>query len=84
MGYEQCCVQTSLILPEADIQQISYIIFELPSNMLLKYFTPHVWQGRIFFIWGLVTLCSGLVKTSGQLLACRFLVGYEITFLLTI
>lgn len=43
--------------------------------MVLKYFTPHVWQFRIFFLWGIATACSGAVKTGGQLLACRFLVG---------
>ncbi|KAF5007171.1 hypothetical protein FDECE_6481 [Fusarium decemcellulare] len=57
------------------IYGISYIIFELPSNMVQKYFTPHTWQSRIFLSWGIATACSGAVKTGGQLLTCRFLVG---------
>jgi hypothetical protein len=33
---------------------ISYIIFEVPSNLLLKKFTPRNWQSRIIGSWGLV------------------------------
>ncbi|KAL2825795.1 major facilitator superfamily domain-containing protein [Aspergillus cavernicola] len=59
----------------ATIQGIPYIIFELPSNLVLKYMTPHAWESRIFLTWGIATTCCGAVKTAGQLLACRFLVG---------
>ncbi|KAL4885884.1 putative vitamin H transporter [Aspergillus karnatakaensis] len=59
----------------ATAQGIPYIIFELPSNLLLKYMTPHAFESRIFFTWGIATACCSAVKTSGQLLACRFLVG---------
>lgn len=55
--------------------QIPYIIFELPSNLLLKYMTPHAWESRIFLTWGIATACCSAVKTSGQLLVCRFFVG---------
>ncbi|KAF2788032.1 putative vitamin H transporter [Melanomma pulvis-pyrius CBS 109.77] len=59
----------------ATIQGIPYIIFELPSNLVLKWMTPHAWESRIFLTWGIVTACCGAVNTKGQLLALRFLVG---------
>ncbi|KAI8284810.1 hypothetical protein K4K60_001682 [Colletotrichum sp. SAR11_57] len=59
----------------ATIQGIPYIIFELPSNLLLKYMTPHAWESRIFLTWGIVTACCGAVNTKSQILALRFLVG---------
>lgn len=55
--------------------QIAYIIFEAPSNLLLKRFSPHVWQGRIFLTWGIITACHAAVKTHNQLWALRFLLG---------
>ncbi|KAF0316038.1 vitamin H transporter [Colletotrichum asianum] len=59
----------------ATIQGIPYIIFELPSNLLLKYMTPHAWESRIFLTWGIVKACCGAVNTKSQILALRFLVG---------
>ncbi|KAL5333845.1 major facilitator superfamily domain-containing protein [Aspergillus crustosus] len=59
----------------ATAQGIPYIIFELPSNLLLKYMTPHAFESRIFVTWGIAIACCGAVKTAGQLYACRFLVG---------
>uniref|UniRef100_A0A0B7KI15 Major facilitator superfamily (MFS) profile domain-containing protein n=1 Tax=Bionectria ochroleuca TaxID=29856 RepID=A0A0B7KI15_BIOOC len=57
------------------IQGIPYIIFELPSNLLLKWMTPHSMESRIFLTWGIATACCAAVQTTGQLLACRWLVG---------
>lgn len=57
------------------IYGIAYIIFEAPSNLLLKRMTPHVWQGRIFFTWGIVQGCHAAVQNYHQLFALRFLLG---------
>jgi hypothetical protein len=35
--------------------KISYIVFEVPSNLLLKKMTPRNWQSRIIVSWGLVS-----------------------------
>ena len=46
--------------------KISYIVFEVPSNLLLKKMTPRNWQARIIASWGLVSfhcLCSRRVLT---------------------
>lgn len=55
--------------------QIAYIIFELPSNLLLKWMTPHHMQARIFFTWGIATACGAATQTSTQLIVCRWFVG---------
>jgi len=59
----------------SDSQQISYIVFEAPSNLLLKRFGPHIWQARIFCTWGIVTACTATVQNRQGLYALRFLLG---------
>ncbi|KAH8664522.1 high-affinity nicotinic acid transporter [Xylariales sp. PMI_506] len=54
---------------------IAYIIFEAPSNLLLKRISPHLWQSRIFFTWAIITACHAAVKTRDQLYVVRFLLG---------
>lgn len=31
---------------------VPYVLMEFPSNILLKYFSPRVWIGRIMISWG--------------------------------
>ncbi|KAJ0420944.1 major facilitator superfamily domain-containing protein [Aspergillus carlsbadensis] len=57
------------------IYYISYIIFELPSNLFLKTMTPRVFQTRICFLWGLVLACHAAVHNKEGLYAARFLLG---------
>ncbi|OAA65325.1 high-affinity nicotinic acid transporter [Niveomyces insectorum RCEF 264] len=57
------------------IYGIAYIVFEAPSNLLLKKMTPHVWQSRIFLTWGIIQGCHAAVKNYHQLFALRFLLG---------
>ncbi|KAK2798710.1 hypothetical protein FQN50_008748 [Emmonsiellopsis sp. PD_5] len=54
---------------------ISYIIFEVPSNMLLKRFTPRNWQSRIMLSWGIVLACHAAVQSKESMYALRFLLG---------
>ncbi|WAO91421.1 Hypothetical protein NCS54_00889100 [Fusarium falciforme] len=57
------------------VGQTSFILFEVPSNLLLKQFSPHVWQSRIFFMWGIITACQADSQNRHQLYAMRFLLG---------
>ncbi|KAJ9150378.1 High-affinity nicotinic acid transporter [Pleurostoma richardsiae] len=57
------------------IYGIAYIIFEAPSNLLLKRMSPHLWQSRIFLTWGIITACHAAVQNYHQLFAVRFLLG---------
>ncbi|KAK1508761.1 high-affinity nicotinic acid transporter [Colletotrichum abscissum] len=57
------------------IYGIAYIVFEAPSNLLLKRMSPHLWQSRIFLTWGIITACQAAAQNRHQLYAMRFLLG---------
>ena len=52
-----------------------YIFFEIPSNILLKKFKPHVWLSACMFLFGLTTTLQGVVTNYSGLLATRFFLG---------
>ncbi|KAJ3094462.1 hypothetical protein HDU96_001664 [Phlyctochytrium bullatum] len=52
-----------------------YIIFEVPSNNMLKYFTPSVWIARIMITWGICATCLAFTFNFGSLMACRAMLG---------
>lgn len=54
---------------------VPYILFEIPSNILLKKLKPHVWLSACMFLFGVVTICQGLVHSYSGLLATRFFLG---------
>ncbi|KAK5200713.1 hypothetical protein LTR16_005158 [Cryomyces antarcticus] len=54
---------------------IPYILFEVPSNIIIKKVAPSTWLSLIMTLWGIATVGQGLVKNFGSLVACRFLVG---------
>lgn len=54
---------------------IPYCLFEIPSNILLKKFRPHVWLSLNMFLFGLTTMMQGLVQNYAGLLTTRFFLG---------
>ncbi|KAF8473195.1 major facilitator superfamily domain-containing protein [Kalaharituber pfeilii] len=54
---------------------VPYIVFEVPSNILLKKLRPHLWLSGCMFMFGLVTTLQGLVQTYSGILATRFFLG---------
>ncbi|KAL9097201.1 MAG: hypothetical protein Q9165_000628 [Trypethelium subeluteriae] len=54
---------------------VPYVLFEIPSNILLKRLRPHVWLSGCMFMFGLVSICQGLVSNYGGLLTARFFLG---------
>jgi MFS family permease len=54
---------------------VPYVLFEIPSNVLLKKFKPNVWLSICMFMFGLCTICQGLVTNYSGLLATRFFLG---------
>lgn len=54
---------------------IPYVLFEMPSNLILKRVRPSVWLSGIMVLWGIATMGQGLVRTKGGLIAMRFLLG---------
>ncbi|EPE07698.1 mfs transporter [Ophiostoma piceae UAMH 11346] len=54
---------------------IPYVLVEVPSNLLLKRFTPSKWLAALTFSWGIVSTMMGLVHNFGGLVACRLMLG---------
>lgn len=54
---------------------VPYILFEIPSNILLKKLKPRVWLSICMFGFGIITMCQGFVKNYSGLLATRFFLG---------
>ncbi|KAI0481191.1 MFS general substrate transporter [Xylariaceae sp. FL0804] len=54
---------------------IPYVFFEIPSNILLKRFSPRIWLPGCMLGFGIVSVCQGLVQNYSGLLATRFFLG---------
>ncbi|KPI41108.1 putative transporter [Cyphellophora attinorum] len=54
---------------------VPYIVFEAPSNLVLKKFSPSTWQSRIMISWGIALLCHVPVSNKGGIYGTRFLLG---------
>jgi sugar phosphate permease len=52
-----------------------YVIAEVPSNIAMKRFRPSIWIPSIMVVWGIMTICLGLVNSYGGLLAVRCALG---------
>ncbi|PQE22379.1 MFS transporter protein [Rutstroemia sp. NJR-2017a WRK4] len=52
-----------------------YILFELPSNLILRRISPSTWITFIMTSWGIITICQGLVHSHAALVGLRFLLG---------
>ncbi|RMJ03316.1 hypothetical protein CDV36_015157 [Fusarium kuroshium] len=54
---------------------VPYIIFEIPSNIILKKVRPSIWLSFLIIAWGIVMTCMGVVKNFHGLVACRVVLG---------
>ncbi|KAF1993459.1 putative allantoate permease [Amniculicola lignicola CBS 123094] len=54
---------------------VPYVLFELPSNVLMKKLTPHVWLSICVIAFGVAMLAQGFVRNFGGILATRFILG---------
>ena len=52
-----------------------YLLFEIPSNLLLHKIGARVWVARILMSWGIVAMLTGFVHSVHQLYVVRFLLG---------
>ncbi|BGP38805.1 hypothetical protein JCM10449v2_002742 [Rhodotorula kratochvilovae] len=55
---------------------VGYILGQVPSNAILARTRPSIYLSCCVFVWGVVSLCTGFVKTYEQLLAVRVLLGF--------
>ncbi|KAF7298948.1 hypothetical protein MIND_00842900 [Mycena indigotica] len=70
---------------------VAYVLFEVPANVrrlrlnllllsdylkiVLKRFDPQIWLPTLTLVWGIVSICQGLVKNQAGLFGIRFLLG---------
>ena len=54
---------------------VPYILFEVPSNIIIKRMAPSTWLSAIMFCWSIATIGQGLIHSSGGLQAMRFLLS---------
>lgn len=59
----------------AGIFFIGYLIFEVPSNVLMNRFGARKWISRILITWGFICMITGFVQDATQLYILRFLLG---------
>jgi len=54
---------------------VGYILFEVPSNLLLKKAKPSRWIARIMVSWGIISTCMAWAQSFLSILICRVLLG---------
>ncbi|EGX52380.1 hypothetical protein AOL_s00043g169 [Orbilia oligospora ATCC 24927] len=54
---------------------VPYILFEIPSNIILKKFKPHMWLSACMLMFGVMTIIMGFTQNYGSILAVRFFLG---------
>ncbi|KAH6630867.1 major facilitator superfamily domain-containing protein [Chaetomium sp. MPI-SDFR-AT-0129] len=54
---------------------VSYVLFDLPSNLVMSRLSPRVWMARIVFAVGVVGTCFTAVGAAWSLNLLRFLLG---------
>lgn len=59
----------------AGIFFLGYVLFEVPSNILMHKVGARIWIARIMFSWGLIGATMAFVHTPTQFYVLRFLLG---------
>jgi MFS family permease len=54
---------------------VTYCLFEVPSNLVIKKLTPSRYIAAISVIWGVIATLTGITQNYGGLIACRLLLG---------
>ncbi|MHB2096607.1 MFS transporter [Pantoea dispersa] len=54
---------------------VGYILFEVPSNLILQRVGAKIWIARIMITWGLLSTATLLVQTPTQFYIIRFFLG---------
>jgi MFS family permease len=54
---------------------VTYLLSEVPSNLLLKKVRPSRWIAFLATSWGIIATLTGLVQSYAGLIVCRLLLG---------
>jgi ACS family tartrate transporter-like MFS transporter len=81
IGYAQLGMAKELTITAATfgaasaIFFLAYVVFEIPSNMVMKKVGARLWLSRIAVSWGIVTVLTGFVASVTHLVIARILLG---------
>jgi ACS family tartrate transporter-like MFS transporter len=59
----------------AGIFFLGYVLFEIPSNLIMERVGARIWIARIMMTWGAISTCSALVTGPKSFYLVRFLLG---------
>ncbi|PWN49746.1 MFS general substrate transporter [Violaceomyces palustris] len=62
--------------PTKKVLYVPYIIFEIPSNLLIKKVGPARWIPGLVTVWGIVSTLQGIVTTKTGLYIVRAFLGF--------
>jgi ACS family tartrate transporter-like MFS transporter len=54
---------------------LGYLIFEVPSNLIMERVGARLWLSRIMITWAMVSMAFAFVQTSLMFFALRFMLG---------
>jgi MFS family permease len=81
ISFAKFALQSSLSLSDtayglgAGLFSVGYVLFEVPSNMMLYKVGARRWIARIMVSWGIATALMALVQNEWQFYVLRFLIG---------
>ncbi|KAI9476612.1 MFS transporter-like protein [Zychaea mexicana] len=52
-----------------------YVIFHIPSNLMVKWLLPSRWISATMILWGICSICQSATHNAAGLIACRFWLG---------
>ena len=54
---------------------VGFLLFEIPSNLLLYRFGARAWLTRIMFTWGAAAMAMAFVRGETSFYVLRFILG---------
>lgn len=73
VGYVLCMIVVLLTTPLLVLMNL--LLVEVPANIVLKRFNPRIWLPTLTWVWGITSLCQGLVHNQAGLFSVRFFLG---------
>ncbi|KAI8048750.1 major facilitator superfamily domain-containing protein [Gilbertella persicaria] len=55
---------------------VGFLLFQIPSNILLKRFTARRWLPLLMICWGTMAILHATVKSYAELMTLRFFLGF--------
>lgn len=80
-GYAALGMNAALAIPAeifgflSGIFFIGYLLFEIPSNLILQKIGARIWIARIMICWGIVVIVTAAATDALHLAALRFILG---------